>query len=58
MIEAKFFFSLTKERLKLGVSQKRDGYNVSTSVLSNVDSEMAFGDIERETIVIVPVFLS
>lgn len=57
VIEAKLFLSLSKEGLKLGVSQKGDGHNVSTSVFSNVDSEMAFGNIQRKSIIVVVVVL-
>lgn len=37
------------------MSQKGDGNNVSTSVFSDVDSEMAFGDIERKSIIVIVV---
>jgi len=57
VIEAKLFLSLSKEGLKLGVSQKGDGDNVSTSLFSNVDSEVAFWDIQRKTIFVVVVVL-
>lgn len=55
VIEAKLFLSLSKEGLKLRMSQKGDGNNVSTSVFSDVDSEMAFGDIERKSIIVIVV---
>lgn len=53
VIEAKLFLGLSKEGLKLRVSQKGDGDNVSTSVFSDVDGEMAFGNIEGKSIMVV-----
>lgn len=57
MIEAEFFFGLTQEALELRVSQEGDGNNVPRPVLSHVHREMALGDVDGKTILIVAVLL-
>ena len=57
MIKAKFFFSLSKEGLELGVCQERDWYNIPTSVFTNINSKVAFWDVKREAIIIIAMFL-
>ena len=59
MIEAKLFLGASKKALELGVSEERDWDYVSAPLLSHVDCEMTFRDVEWEVVfVTIGVFLS
>lgn len=58
MIEPKFFSGLLEQDLEGRMVEKFDGDNVSCSVLTNVDNKMAFGDVERETRLVVMGLIS
>lgn len=58
MIEPKFFSGLLEQDLERRMVEKFDGDNVSGSVLTNVDNKMAFGDVERETRLVVMGLIS
>lgn len=57
VVEPKLLLSSSEEALELRVRQEGHWDDVSTPVLSNIDSEMAFGDIEGEAVAFIPMFL-
>ncbi|KAL4362740.1 hypothetical protein GQ457_04G000150 [Hibiscus cannabinus] len=59
VVEAELFLGSPEKALKLGVSQEGDGDNVPAPVLAHVDGEVAFGNVERESVLVVAaVFLA
>ncbi|KAK8700048.1 hypothetical protein V6N13_018453 [Hibiscus sabdariffa] len=59
VVEPELFLGSPEQALELGVAQERDRHNVPAPVLAHVNGEVAFGNVEREPVSVVPaVFLA
>ena len=58
MLETKLFLCLLEKKLKFGSGQKRNGYNIPDSILSNVDDEMSFRYVKRMSVLIFAVHIT
>lgn len=56
VVEAELLLCPLKQELELRVAQERDGNNVSGPVYTDIDSEVAFWNIKRKAIFVIPVF--
>ncbi|KAI4376087.1 hypothetical protein MLD38_013881 [Melastoma candidum] len=53
VVEPKLLFGLSEETLEFGVIEDRDGNNVPSPVLPDIDGKVAFGNIEGEAVLVV-----